>query len=105
MHITSQYLIHPGHCLTCGSSTPGKIIDCDSDHHGHVRRFHVYLCEACVLAAYKMLEPSKVLIETVDLARKEGEITSLTTEVLKLRAEQEAWDRRLAALVKDGADA
>lgn len=105
MRLVFGYQISPGQCHVCGSSSSGKIIDTDRDDLSRVKRYHVYLCELCVTAAYKMLEPSKVFVEATKIAELEGENVSLTDEVLRLRTERDAWDTRLAQALAVNADA
>lgn len=100
MNLTFNYQIAPGCCHICRSSASGKIIDTRREDSEVIKRNVVYLCELCVTAAYKMLDPSKVLIEAVKLAALEGENTALTDEVLRLRAERDAWDARIAQAIK-----
>lgn len=99
MNLTYGYLLHPGQCISCASSAPGKVIDWSVDDIAPVRRTHVYTCEKCVAAAYMKLEPTKVLIEAVDLANKDGEIIALTNEVARLMAEADAMNSRIARAV------
>lgn len=92
--------------MACGSSEPTRqVIDFDCDDWGHSKRYHVYACANCVIAAYMMLDHDKQFVDKVQYARMEGEIVSLTSEVLRLRAEAEAWDQRIAGIVKSEVDA
>lgn len=100
MDLIYSYRLAPGCCHVCRSATAGKIIDTHREDTEVIKRNVVYLCELCVTAAYKMLEPTKVLIEAVKLAALEGENTALTDEVLRLRAERDAWDARIALAIK-----
>ena len=105
MNLTSTYQCHPGHCFCCGNSTSGKILDLAGDDLSQVRRFHVYLCETCVTAAFMMLDSSKVLIDKQKLADLEGENTALSNEVSRLLDEATAMDVRLAKAMRAEVDA
>lgn len=100
MDLIHSYRLAPGCCHVCRSAQPGKIIDTHREDGEQIKRNVVYVCELCVSAMYKMLEPSKVLVEAVKLAELEGENTALTDEVLRLRAERDAWDARIAQAVR-----
>lgn len=100
MNLTFGYQLHPGQCISCGSSDPTrKVIDWSVEDLAHIRRSHVYTCELCVAAAYAKLEPTKVLIEAADLAAKDGQIMSLTSEVARLMEEADAMNSRIARAV------
>lgn len=105
MRLVFNFQVSPGQCHVCGSSKSGKIIDTDRDDLSRVKRYHVYLCELCVTAAYKMLEPTKTLVEATKIAELEGENVALTDEVLRLRTERDAWDTRIAQALVTNADA
>ena len=106
MHRTIGYQLHPGMCMACGSADGTRqVIDFDCDDWGHAKRYHVYACAACIKAAYDMLDDDKVFVDKVELARLRDEVAALTSEVLRMRTEAEAWDQRIALIVKDTADA
>jgi len=105
MQLAYNYNVSPGCCFSCRSATPGKIIDLNREDPASIKRNNVYLCSLCTTAAYKMLEPSQVLVESAKLAELEGEIVALTDEILRLRVERDAWDARIAQAVAANVDA
>lgn len=107
MNLTYGYRVAPGCCFVCRNShaeqsnqgTPPKIIDFERDDPSEIKRHHVYVCESCVLAAYQMLDSTKVLVEHQLLADKDGEIVALTNEITRLMDEASLLDIRLAKAV------
>lgn len=57
MDVRQGFQVAPGKCFTCNNSDPSLwVIDTGADHPGEVKRFRVYICAPCVLAAAKMLD-------------------------------------------------
>lgn len=109
MRLTYGFQINPGCCHVCRSSYatagggPVKVIDTDRDDLGQVKRYHVYLCENCVTAAYQMLDSTKELIGKQELADLRGENIALTNEVARLMDERDKTETMIARAVISGA--
>ena len=104
MQITYGFQVHPGMCHICHTADQSlPVIDTSADDLGVIRRYRVYLCGPCSLAAAKMVSPGSILVNEIELnqerANREGEINALNSEVLRLRAEAEEMDRRLLRAV------
>ena len=97
MQLTYGFQVHPGHCHVCHTSQQGmKVIDTSADDLAQVRRYRVYVCEQCVRAMAKLVDPTKVVMEQEAVDNLVGENTALTNEVARLIAEAAALDTRLA---------
>ena len=105
MMLVYNYQLSPGCCHCCRGSGAKKIIDTRREDPGVIMRANVYICDLCVTSMYQMLEPSKVLIESAKLAEMEGHLTAQADELLRMRAERDAWDTRIAQAITANADA
>lgn len=97
MRLTHGYQINPGCCFSCRSSKTEPVIDMERDDPAVVRRSHVYICQSCIVAAFDLLDITKVFVPKDTLIEKDRQIGALTDECARLTQEADIINARLRA--------